>query len=262
MSQENWKTLVDDTLVCPPQQLTEKEERHKAEEQRLNRAVHNVETEPEGPRNELLIYLEGLPARAGAPVTITVKGDVYYSSGSLEGNVQDVVIKVPNLKENAVVPLILKIACKKFEQCLDVNLAEGTHLKLSIESGKGFQIKQQTKSFSYVPGKLNTKEVVPALQAKKEKVPSLPRSTSGGLYRTSGSLPTTTEPAITTTTSHDSHPVQIAPTQHAAPSHQSAAVSTPVREELAGNEAAYAAEEEARLAKSLGKRGYGYLTKG
>jgi len=227
--------------------------------------VHNVETEPEGPRNELFIYLEGLPAKAGAPVTITVKGDVCYSSGSLEGNVQDVVIKVPHLRENAV-PVVLKIASKKFEQVLHINLAEGTHLKLSIESGKGFQIKQQTKSFSYTPGKLNTKEVVPALQSKKEKVPSLPRTTSGSLYRTSGSISTTiapephTKPTTTTTTPTTSHPVQSVPTEHATPVHQTEG-EAPVREELAGNEAAYAAGEEARLAKILVKKGYGNLTK-
>jgi len=212
-----------------------------------------------------------------------------------------------------VVPVTLRIASKKFEQVLDVNLAEGNHLKLSIEPGHGFQIKQQTKSFSYKPGKLNTKEVgrlslsffpsflslslsvcvsvsvflsfsffrsshflyiVPALQVKKEKVPSITRGPSGGLVRTSGGVGTSSM------TSNSTSPRPSAQQQPTSPRHE-VVTSAPVKEELAGkfylcanrivtllticpttaNDAAYAAEEEARLAKIFGKRGYGNLTK-
>lgn len=52
---------IDDTTVCPPLQLKEAEEREKAEEQRLLHAIqtHEIDREPEQPKNDLLVYLEG-----------------------------------------------------------------------------------------------------------------------------------------------------------------------------------------------------------
>jgi len=81
-------------------------------------------------------------------------------------------------------------------------------------------------------------------------------------------------------TSNSTSPRPSAQQQPTSPRNHEVVTSAPVKEELAGkfylcangvtllticpataNDAAYAAEEEARLAKIFGKRGYGNLTK-
>jgi len=243
---EYWEEELEDTVVCPRQGLIESEERRQAEERRLAKAVQNVEKEPEQHRDELLIYLEGLPARSDAPLSISVRGDVYYNSGSIDGTVHDVVIKIPHLREDQTVPVLLKIAAKKFESTINVALAEGSHLKLAMEQGKGFHMAQQTKPFGTVLPKLKPKDIVPALQANKEKVP--PSHTSGGIS-TAPARPAQPRPAPAHT------PPAAVPTVHAETR------AEPQSDLPVANEELYASEEEVRLARVLKKKGYGDLTK-
>ena len=90
-----------------------------------------------------------LPAKKEAPVTITMRGEVFYNSGSLDGPVHDVVIRISATSANEVLPVNVKIPSKHFEEVLDVDLAEGHYLKLGIsDTGKGFHMSQHRKLFA------------------------------------------------------------------------------------------------------------------
>eukprot|EP01087_Luapelamoeba_hula_P002009 TRINITY_DN11786_c0_g1_i1.p1 TRINITY_DN11786_c0_g1~~TRINITY_DN11786_c0_g1_i1.p1 ORF type:complete len:168 (-),score=36.45 TRINITY_DN11786_c0_g1_i1:36-539(-) len=164
--QETWRTATEDAQICPPLNMQDKTEEGEAEAARLQRAMGPKEVVKEETPNELVITLDGLPAKAGLPVEVSVRGSVFYNSSSLEGTVSNVVIKVPNLQENEVVPVVLKIGVKKFQNQLDVKLADGKYLKLAIEQGS-FRIRQQDTKFGAPESRPVVRPVIPALQSNR-----------------------------------------------------------------------------------------------